>query len=120
MLAVRAPAAQIEARLSEPLALAASNGPALCVVAGPHEAVRGFCQAPGRGAHCQPRSADVSRLPLSMMEPVVARLAAFVRKLTCRRLRFPLSPASPETGSRRSKHSFDYWARHLRGAGALR
>ncbi len=39
MLSVRLPALQVEKRLSEELAIAAINGPSLCVVSGPTEAI---------------------------------------------------------------------------------
>jgi amino acid adenylation domain-containing protein len=115
MLAVRAPAAQIEARLSEPLALAASNGPALCVVAGPHEAVAAFAKLL-EGERIASRALQTSHAFHSpMMEPVVAPLAAFVRKLTLSPPQIPfVSSVSGNWITAEQATSFDYWARHLR------
>lgn len=115
MLAVRAPAAQIEARLDEPLALAASNGPALCVVAGPHDAIAAFAKML-EGERIPSRALQTSHAFHSpMMEPVVAPLAAFARKLTLSSPQMPfVSSVSGDWITAEQATSPDYWARHLR------
>jgi amino acid adenylation domain-containing protein len=115
MLAVRAPAAQIEARLPEGLALAASNGPALCVVAGPHDAVAAFAKIL-EGERIPSRALQTSHAFHSpMMEPVVEPLAAVARKLSLSPPQIPfVSSVSGDWITAEQATSPDYWARHLR------
>jgi amino acid adenylation domain-containing protein len=115
MLSVRLPAAKVEPRLSGDLAIASSNGPSLCVVAGPTDAVgRLQGELEGEGVVC--KSLHTSHAFHSpMMEPAVEPFFLLARSV-------PLSPpkipfistvtALPITAELATDPM--YWARHLR------
>jgi amino acid adenylation domain-containing protein len=115
MLAVRLPEAQLLPLLTPSLALAAINGPALCVVAGPHEAVEALEKALA-ARHVVSRRLHTSHAFHSpMVEPVIEPLRRQLRKL---RLSAPTIPyVSCVTGDwirADQATSPDYWAQHAR------
>ncbi len=116
MLAVALPASKLTPCLEDGLSLAAVNGPADCVAAGPEAAVEAL--AKGLAAE----GIKIRRLHTShafhsaMMDPVLARFTERVRQA---RLSPPEIPcASNLTGGwLTAEQATDpgYWARHLRG-----
>ncbi len=115
MLATRAPATALQARLPAGVSLAAVNGPSSCVVSGLRESVAAF-------------AADLERegLPVrllktshafhsSMMDPVIAPFTESVRRVRMSPPKIPV--VSTATGALLTgEEACDphYWARHLR------
>jgi amino acid adenylation domain-containing protein len=115
MLSVRLPAERLEPRLPAGLALAASNGPELCVVSGPTEEIVAF--------EAQLTSEDVvsRRLFTShafhspMMDPAIAPFEALVAGTRRSPPRIPIvSTATGRVLTSEEALSPAYWARHLR------
>jgi acyl transferase domain-containing protein len=112
---VRQPAARVYERLPEALDIATVNGPSLCVVSGPSEAVAAFKeQLEADGVACSvlvTSHAFHSR----MMEPVVEPFTRAVEQVQLRPPRIPILSAvtrtwlTPEQATDPS-----YWSRHLR------
>ncbi len=115
MLSVRLGAAAVAPRLGAELAIASENGPALCVVAGPTEAVaRLQAELDAEGVACRPlHTSHAFHSP--MMEPAVAPFLDIVRGVA---LAAPTTPiVSSVTGTWLTpEQACDprYWARHLR------
>ena len=117
MLAVSLPEDQLRPLLGQHLSLAAVNGPAQCVVAGPPRALIELEQ------RLAAQGTDYRRLHTShafhsqMMEPV---LEPFINKVRTIQLRAPRLPyVSNLTGTWITSEQAtnpDYWARHLREA----
>jgi amino acid adenylation domain-containing protein len=115
MLAVRLGAAELLPHLPDNLSLAAENGPAMCVVAGPAEAVAALQR------ELEQQAVSVRPLQTShafhsaMMDPAIAPFEAEVRRCT---LSAPTLPIwSTVTGALLTDaQACDpaYWARHLR------
>jgi len=115
MLAVRAPAGQVEALLPEGVALAAVNGPALCVVSGPIPAIEAFAAAL--------RARDVVHSVLrtshafhsSMMDAAVGPLVEEVARAQPRPPTVPIvSTALARVLDPGEATDPDYWGRQLR------
>src|SRR5262249_28825368 len=89
MLAVRLAEAALAPLIARPLALAALNGPALSVVAGPHEAVEALRQTlEARGVMSRPlHTSHAFHSP--MMDPMIGPLREVVAKV---RLSPPVLP----------------------------
>jgi amino acid adenylation domain-containing protein len=115
MLAVRASALEIAERLPPTLALAADNSPALCVVAGPADAIETLRAALERDTIVSRVLQTSHAFHSAMMDPAVAPFEAQVREV---RLSPPSLPIfSTLTGARLTdEEACDprYWARHLR------
>jgi glutamate-1-semialdehyde aminotransferase/acyl carrier protein len=115
MLSVRLPAGQLEPRLPPELAIASSNGPRLCVAAGPTEAVtRLQQQLEAEGVVCKPlHTSHAFHSP--MMDPAIEPFAALVRAV---KLSPPKLPFVSTTTARliTDEEATDpgYWAAHLR------
>ena len=115
MLSVRLPEKEVRPLLTADLALAAVNGPSLCVVSGPEEAVAGAEEA------LRARGAMYRRLHTShafhsrMIDPIVAPLR---QRLSQLRLSSPtlrwVSCVSGRWIADEEATSPDYWARHAR------
>ncbi len=117
MLAVSLPEAEVLPLLGSDLSLAAANGPARTVVAGPEPAVEGLEKVlTGRGVRHR-RLQTSHAFHSAMMEPVLAPFAERVRRA---RLSPPEIPfVSNVTGTWiTAAEATDplYWARHLRSA----
>jgi amino acid adenylation domain-containing protein len=115
MLAVPLPAAEVAPFLGADLALAAINGPSLCVVAGPGAAIDA-CESTLRA-----RGLDVRRLHTShafhsaMMDPVIAAFTAEVASISLRVPQRPfISNVSGTWITAADATDPAYWARHLR------
>ncbi|MBK9945446.1 MAG: amino acid adenylation domain-containing protein [Kouleothrix sp.] len=115
MLSVALPEAAVRARLGHGLDLAAVNGPALCVVSGPAQALAAFEQAlRAEQIECQPVPIDVAAHS-AMVDPILAEFGACVRGM-------PLQPPQIACISGVSgtwltdAEATDpaYWVRHLR------
>jgi phthiocerol/phenolphthiocerol synthesis type-I polyketide synthase E len=127
MLSVPLPEAEVRTLLGEDLALAAVNGPSLCVVAGSAEAVDALeATLVGRELACRRlRTSHAFHSPA--MDPILASFEAAVRKVERSAPAIPF--VSNVTGTWiRPEEATDpgYWARHLRqtvrygdGLGAL-
>ncbi|MCB1228974.1 MAG: amino acid adenylation domain-containing protein [Verrucomicrobiae bacterium] len=115
MLSVRLAAEELKKRLPDSLDLAAVNGPALCVVAGPHEELDAFAK--------QLEADDIIAKPLHtshafhswMMDPVIDRFAACFEKIELRAPSKPiLSTVTGEWLTQAETTDPRYWAKHLR------
>lgn len=115
MLSVRQSAERVAPRLGGALAIASDNGPALCVVAGPHEEVAALArELEAEGVACRPlHTSHAFHSP--MMEPAVAPFEALMRAVPLQAPRVPF--VSTVTGCWiTAAEACDpvYWARHLR------
>jgi amino acid adenylation domain-containing protein len=115
MLSVRAAATTIEPRLPGALALAASNGPELCVVSGPDAEVRAF-EARLAAEGIATRALHTSHaFHSSMMDPVVEPFRRLVERVGRAAPRIPIvSTATGAVLSADEATDAGYWARHLR------
>ena len=116
MLAVALPEGELAPRLGEELSLAAVNGPADCVVAGPAAAVAALAERlAAEGVKVRPLHTSHA-FHSAMMDPVLARFTERVHRV---RLAPPEIPcASNLTGGWLTAEQAtdpEYWARHLRG-----
>jgi acyl transferase domain-containing protein/acyl carrier protein len=116
MLAVAAPAADIQPRCGEQLDLAAINAPATCVVAGPESCIDSLAETlAGDGIACR-RLDTTHAFHSRMLAPAADAVTAFVRD------RVPMSApeipcASNVTGAWITPDEATdpaYWARHMR------
>lgn len=115
MLSVRLPEADLQPRLPSELSLAAVNSPALCVVAGPLEALATFeSQLNAAGIACR-RLVTSHAFHSAMMDSLIAPLAAAASKI---KLNAPEIPyVSGVTGTwitAADATDPSYWARHAR------
>ncbi|SEA99097.1 type I polyketide synthase [Variovorax sp. YR216] len=115
MLSVRMPAAELLPLLPEGIALAADNGPNVCVAAGPNDAIenlRAALEAKGIVAKALQTS---HAFHSAMMDPAVAPFEALVREI---KLSPPALPIYSTLTGRllTDEEATDprYWARHLR------
>ncbi|HWI61504.1 MAG TPA: acyltransferase domain-containing protein, partial [Symbiobacteriaceae bacterium] len=116
MLAVPLPAAELAPLLDDRVGLAAINGPALCAVAGPAEAVDPLEERlRERGVECR-RLVTSHAFHSPMLDPILDRFADLVRKTA---LKPPVLPyLSNVTGTWITPEQATdpaYWVRHLRG-----
>lgn len=115
MLSARMSLADLLPILPSELSLAAENGPASCVVSGPHEAIAAFqATLDQKGVAC--RTLRTSHAFHShMMDPAVIPFRNEVAKLELSAPRVPIvSTASGDWLPEDAALSPDYWASHLR------
>ncbi len=114
MLAVPLSEAEVAPLLGDDLSLAAVNGPAFSVVAGPPEAVAVLEERlTAQGKSCR-RLTTTHAFHSRMMEPVAPRLAELLRGVTLRAPEVPL--VSNVTGTWMTPEEAvdpEYWTRHL-------
>ena len=115
MLSIRMPAEKLESRLSEQLSMAAVNGPSLCVVSGPEQAVLDFQKILEKeGVICRQLHTSHA-FHSSMMDPIVEPFAEYVRSI---KLHPPkISFVSTVTGHWiKDEEAINpmYWSSHLR------
>jgi len=115
MLSVRLSAAELQARLSSELSIAAENAPNACVAAGPSDVIKGLnalLEVEGIAARLLSTS---HAFHSAMMDSAVAPFEALVRKVE---LSVPTLPIYSTLTGRRLTDSEaidpNYWARHLR------
>ena len=115
MLAVRLPEADVLPLLPPTLAIAAINGPALCVVSGPYDAVDAFEQLLLSRNVVSRRLHTSHAFHSSMVDGMIEPLRAHLRPL---RLSSPTIPyvscVSGDWIRSEEATSPDYWARHAR------
>ncbi len=115
MLAVALSEAELTPLLNDQLALAAVNGPQLCVVAGPSAAVTDFAQQlTQRGIHCRPlHTSHAFHSPL--MEPVLAPFAALLSQVQLHAPQLPyISNLTGTWISAAQATNPAYWTQQLR------
>ncbi|HEY0172382.1 MAG TPA: amino acid adenylation domain-containing protein [Pyrinomonadaceae bacterium] len=115
MLAVALPEDEVRGLLSRGLSVAAVNGPALCTVAGTHDAIEELqSRLAERGVECRLLLTSHA-FHSAMVEPVVARFVEHVGgvKLNAPRLRY-VSNVTGTWVTAREATGPDYWGRHLR------
>ncbi len=117
MLAVRLPESEVRPLLSADLSIAAINGPSLCVVAGPYEAVDAFEKLLGSRAVVSRRLHTSHAFHSAMVDPVIAPLLEHVRGIKLAAPRIPyVSCVTGDWIQAAEATSPDYWARHARVA----
>jgi acyl transferase domain-containing protein len=113
MLAVTLPEAELRSLLPDDLSISLINGPALCVVAGPVDAVAGFEKTLNGRAVISRRVQNAHAFHSRMLDPIVKAFEAEVRKV---RLNEPALPyISNVTGTwitRGEATDPAYWAKH--------
>nr|WP_083636515.1 hybrid non-ribosomal peptide synthetase/type I polyketide synthase [Leptolyngbya sp. 'hensonii'] len=115
MLSVRLPAATVAQRLSPDLSIAAINGPSLCVVSGPAEAIATLQQAlEAEEIICKPlHTSHAFHSP--MMDPIVEPFAALVRTVHLSPPQIPfVSTVTADWITADQATDPLYWANHLR------
>ncbi|HEX3528164.1 MAG TPA: non-ribosomal peptide synthase/polyketide synthase [Thermoanaerobaculia bacterium] len=115
MLAVPLPEERVRELLSEGLSLAAVNAPALCVVSGPAAVVEALrARLEGEGVAC--RTLETSHaFHSAMMEPILDRFSAAVRRVSLHSPRIPFLSNVTGTWVRPDEATDPlYWVRHLR------
>ncbi|MBT2322172.1 amino acid adenylation domain-containing protein [Variovorax paradoxus] len=115
MLSVRLPAAELQPLLPEGISLAADNGPAVCVAAGPSDAIEALrAELEARGIVAKALQTSHA-FHSAMMDAAVAPFEALVRETPLAPPRLPIY--STLTGRLLSDEEATdprYWARHLR------
>ena len=115
MLSVRLPEIDLIGRIPESLDLATVNGPALCVVAGPHDELEAFRK--------DLEADEIVAQPLHtshafhsrMMDPVIEDFVGSIEKLELRAPQIPImSTVTGEWLTEELATDPTYWARHLR------
>ncbi|MBD2339551.1 aminotransferase class III-fold pyridoxal phosphate-dependent enzyme [Calothrix sp. FACHB-156] len=115
MLSVRLPAKEVEPRLSTELAIAAINGPSLCVVAGPTEAIASL-QQQLESEEIVCRHLHTSHAFHSpMMDSIVAPFAEVVAQVKLSAPQIPfVSTVTADWITAEQATDPMYWANHLR------
>ncbi|HEX8707649.1 MAG TPA: acyltransferase domain-containing protein, partial [Pyrinomonadaceae bacterium] len=117
MLAVGLKESDVEPRLGDELTIAAINGPHVCVVSGPAEAIEALARSLNADGVWHQRLATSHAFHSRMMDPVVGALTEEVRKI---RLHAPQIPyISNVTGrwiTATDATDAAYWGRQLRAA----
>ncbi|MDF5719757.1 MAG: SDR family NAD(P)-dependent oxidoreductase [Rhizonema sp. PD37] len=115
MLVVPLSAKEVQSMLGEELALAAINGPSVCVVSGPRSAIDELHnRLTKEGVDCR-RVHTSGAFHSQMMEPIIEPFLAQVRKINLKAPQIPF--VSNVTGTwitRVEATDSSYWARHLR------
>ncbi|PRH84434.1 non-ribosomal peptide synthetase [Labrys okinawensis] len=115
MLAVRLSEAELAPLLGADLAIAAINGPALCVAAGPDDAVDALeAQLKARGVVSR-RLHTSHAFHSPMMDPIITPFTEEVRKIGLKAPTIPyVSGVTGQWITGEAATSPDYWARHFR------
>jgi len=115
MLSVRLPAGELREMMPQTLDLAAVNGPALCVVAGPHEELEAFrADLEKNGEAARPLHTSHA-FHSRMMDPAIERFAACFAGIELREPSIPILSTVTGTWLTGAETTDPhYWARHLR------
>jgi amino acid adenylation domain-containing protein len=115
MLSVSAAPEMIEPLLGPHLALAAINGPALCVVSGPAEAISRLAATLGeRGLEARQLHIDVAAHS-ALVESILETFTTFIKTLSLRTPQIPyISNVTGTWITAAEATDPGYWARHLR------
>ena len=115
MLSIRCSAGDIESRLPDTIQLAASNGPKLCVVAGPTDAIESFAAALSKEDIATNHLHTSHAFHSAMMDPVVAPFIEAVDKVARLEPRLPfVSTCTGQWITPEEATSAEYWGSHLR------
>ena len=114
MLSVRLPAAEIAPRLTPDLAIAAINGPQLCVVSGTHDAIEQLQQELDREEIVCKLLQTSHAFHSPMMAPIVATFADVVKGVQLSPPQIPsISLVTADWMTDEQAISPNYWADHL-------
>ncbi len=115
MLAVALSAAELQSLISEPISLAAVNGPARCVVSGPTEAIEALeSQFNASGVACR-RLRTTHAFHSSMTAPILERFSRHVARIKLNPPKIPyISNLTGSWVTTSEATNPGYWARHLR------
>ena len=115
MLSVSLPEQEVRPLLGESLALAAVNGPSLCVVSGPPDAVSALEAVMDRRGVSHRRLHTSHAFHSAMMEPILDAFAARVRQVRLFAPRIPyVSNVTGKWISPEQATDAGYWVEHLR------
>jgi amino acid adenylation domain-containing protein len=115
MLAVRLSEAELTPLLDKDLAIAAINGPSLCVASGPHEAIDRLEAVLGQRNVVSRRLHTSHAFHSPMMDPIIEPFTEHVRKLALQAPSIPyVSGVTGQWITAEAATSPDYWARHFR------
>ncbi|MBX9602041.1 MAG: amino acid adenylation domain-containing protein [Bryobacteraceae bacterium] len=115
MLSVRLPLQKVESLLTPEIQLAASNGPSLCVLAGAGPEIDRLAAKLNQEGVAVKRLHTSHAFHSTMMDPVVAPFANFLRGIALNAPRIPiLSCVTRAWLTEEDARSPEYWARHLR------
>ena len=115
MLAVVLPEEEVTPLLTEGLSLAAVNGPKLCVVSGPEEAVAALRQKLSGQGMVSRELKTSHAFHSAMMEPILAEFEAEVRRVTRNKPRIPIvSSLHGRVGTDEEWTDPAYWSAQLR------
>ena len=115
MLSVRASEQAMQARLPEGCSVAANNGPQLCVVSGPTDAINGFADALTADGVANRLVVTSHAFHSPMMDAIVERYRAIVAQVSLKAPRIPIVSAVTATWLTEAQAtSPDYWSTHLR------
>ncbi|CBN53834.1 MULTISPECIES: type I polyketide synthase [Kamptonema] len=115
MLSVALPAATLEQRLSAEVAIAAINGPSLCVASGATDAIAALeSQLASEGITCKHlHTSHAFHSP--MMEPIIDTFANYVRQVELKPPQIPfVSTVTASWITAEQATDCLYWAKHLR------
>ncbi|MBX2818880.1 MAG: type I polyketide synthase [Rhodothermaceae bacterium] len=115
MMAVRMPAEELEAHLTDDVSIAAVNSAALCVVSGPDEAVEALqADLEAKEIICRPLHTSHA-FHSAMMDPAVAPFEELLSGLTLSAPEIPIvSTAHGRPLTEEDATNPAYWAQHLR------
>lgn len=115
MVALNLPESEVRPLLSENLQFAAINGPALCVVSGPNEAIAKFSESmEARGVECRRLHIDVAS-HCKLVEPILEEFTATIRTLKISAPKVPyISNVTGTWITPEQVNDPNYWAQHLR------
>lgn len=115
MLAVRLPREEVVHFCTDAVSLAAVNGPSLCVLAGPTDAVAAVEQKLAAANVAAKRLETSHAFHSAMMEPAIAPLRAAAQKVSRNAPRTPiLSTVTADWLTDEEATDPEYWARHAR------
>jgi len=115
MLSVRLPENELIGRIPDALDLATVNGPALCVVAGPHDELDAFRKALEADAIVAQPLHTSHAFHSRMMDPVIDEFVGSIEKIDLRAPQIPImSTVTGEWLTEELATDPKYWARHLR------
>ncbi|HQX25664.1 MAG TPA: aminotransferase class III-fold pyridoxal phosphate-dependent enzyme, partial [Pseudomonadota bacterium] len=115
MLSVRLPAAELAARMPAAISLAAENGPALCVVAGPVPDIEALEAELATAGVVARRLVTSHAFHSAMMDPVVEPMAQRLQAVALSAPRIPiLSTVGADWLGDEQARDPRYWATHLR------
>ncbi len=114
MLAVRMPEAEIARFVNGDISLAAVNGPSLCVLSGPEEAIISIEERITAEGAAAKRLETSHAFHSAMMEPIIAPLENLANAVNRREPKIPILSTVTARWLREDAMEPAYWARHAR------